>query len=151
MSDLLDIFKQKRGKYGLPEFSELDRHFDLVSIDNYDALLRSVRHRMTDKLDFFAKIIEGVLQPNESLSSLHEYKLLEDKKELYDTYRSMMGLIRNSHLLELDSTEEDDAEFIKDSFSRFSKMLPVLRRTLEELQGCWSKDALADDSPLYFG
>ena len=64
-------------KYKLPEFSELNRELEASSIEETDFLLRAIARKASEKLEFYASLLEEALQPDTSnLYSMHEARFL---------------------------------------------------------------------------
>src|SRR4030042_4845830 len=90
----LDKLKQEYGKfkdkYNLPEFSELNKVFDIEDIcTDTDFLLRKIRRTISEKVSGLLRFIEIILNPTNA--PIFIFKLIkkmdeEDKKQLSEIY-----------------------------------------------------------------
>jgi len=104
-------------KYNLPDFSEMNKVFDIEEIDiETDFLLRRVRRIVSEKISGLLRFIEFILNP--SNSPIFIFKLIkkineEDKKQLSEIYETLGGFELEIVRLDLDYNESKEAEFIK--------------------------------------
>src|SRR3989338_9079795 len=102
-------YNELRKKYKLPEFKEIDYEFELSDLDETAFLLKPIVRRISEKIDFFTAILDGLLQPDTSnISSIHESRFFDDyeKKEMYDIYRKLMVLSRRTAESSLSANEK---------------------------------------------
>ncbi|MAG07916.1 hypothetical protein CMO89_00415 [Candidatus Woesearchaeota archaeon] len=141
-------------KYSLPAFGKLDMEFELSSIDKDDFLLRDIRKKMIEKIDFFCEIIEGSLQPDTaSLASMHECKFFEDeeKERLYALYKRLMLLNRSAILLGINSKDDEEAEFINSVFNEWPKFQEEILAYAKKMKDCWEKESHVKEEVGYLG
>ena len=58
-----DSYDLLRKKYNLPSFNDLSNEFELCEIEDEAHVLRAIRHRIQDRLDFASEIIETICHP----------------------------------------------------------------------------------------
>lgn len=155
-SDIKKEYEILSRKYKLPGFEELDNEFEVSSIEdiNKKFLIRIVRRRINDKMTFFNRILESILQPNTgSFVHLHESKFFsdEEKQEILISFRKLMRLERESLGLDINPDAEKDAEFINKVFREFNEMKKRLRKVSSILEEAWSKEEEKVVSESYFG
>jgi len=125
----LDELKQEYGKFkdkwGLPEFNELNKFFDVEEIDvETDFLLRKIRRIVSDRISGYLRFIEVILNP--SNAPMFIFKLIkkieeEDKKKLTEIYNILGEFELEIVKLDLDYNETKEAEFIKKVYKILSE------------------------------
>jgi hypothetical protein len=154
MTEIKDQYNTLKEKYNLPDFNELDHVFEVSLIDNENFILRETRKMIIGKIKSFTDILEDIIHPNSTVSAYHECRFFseDEKKQLYDLYGKLMGVIRTSNMLEVDSSDELEARFINDSFNAWPIMKKDLVVIMKKLRDCWSEEEIADtDTSSYFG
>ena len=154
MSEIKDQYNLLKSKYNLPVFNEIDHVFEISIIDNEHFLLREIRKIIIAKIKSFTDILEDIIHPNSTVSAYHECRFFseDEKKQLYDLYGKLMGVIRTSNMLEVDSSDELEARFINDSFNAWPIMKKDLAVIMKKLRDCWSAEEIADTgTSRYFG
>lgn len=155
----LEILKKDyevfRGKYGLPEFDALNREFGIEKIadSETDTLLKEVRKFMVDKIMNYMRFIENILNPvNAPMFVFSLIKLLtpEDKKQLEDLYKDFMKKELVFIELDLEFSEEKDAQFIKETFEFWNSAKRNLLGVIKNVDGKWD-DKAEVNSKGYFG
>jgi len=137
LEDLKKEYLKFGKKYSLPEFSKLNELFDVEEIDiDTEFLLRRVRRVISERIAGYLRFIEIVLNP--SNAPMFFFKLIkkldeDDKKSLSDVY-DVLGKFEVEILaLDIDYSEEKEAEFIQNVFVAFEgdikkKLLKVIKR-----------------------
>jgi hypothetical protein len=154
MSEIKDQYNLLKSKYNLPVFNEIDHVFEISIIDNEHFLLREIRKIIIAKIKSFTDILEDIIHPNSTVSAYHECRFFseDEKVKLYDLYGKLMGVIRTSNMLEVDSSDELEAKFIQNSFNAWPLMKKELVVIMKKLRDCWSEEEIADtDTSSYFG
>ena len=106
-------------KYRLPKFKELNNEFEIGDLENTSFLLRNVLRKIAEKLEFYANLINDVMQPDtSSLSSMHETRFFtdEEKNDMYSLFKKLMKTYRSIIELVLDNDEKKQAEFLNKFF-----------------------------------
>lgn len=153
MESVQEQYNQVRKKYNLPEFLELDREFELSSIESECFLLSEIRKRMTDKINAFLGTLEDIVSPEPTPSALHEATafLEEEKKFVLKIFRQLMALSRQSALCYLDANDESDAKFICTIANEWPGLKKDLNTIFEKLRESWLHDLERHDDIGYFG
>jgi len=130
-SNILDLQKLKKEyfkfkeKYSLPDFSELNRVFDIEdAYADSEFLLRKIRRVVSDKISGYLRFIEIILNP--SNSPMFFFKLIkkleeDDKKELTEIYERLGKFELDVVRLDLDYFESKEAEFINYVYKTFNE------------------------------
>ena len=154
MSEIEKQYSELRKKYKLPDFKEIDYEFELSDLEETKFLVKAIVRRISEKIDFFTGILDGLLQPDASnLSSLHEAKFFDDyeKKEMYDVYRKLMILSRKTAELSLASNEKDEAEFVNEFFSEWKLIGEELKKYLKKMKESWKTETDIKEDVGYMG
>lgn len=154
MTEIKSKYNMLKSKYNLPEYDDLDHVFEVSLIDNENFILREIRKIIIGKIKNFTDILEDIIHPNSTVSAYHECRFFteDEKKKLYDLYGKLMGVIRTSNMLEVDSSDELEARFIVESYNTWPLMKKDLVVIMKKLRDCWSEEEIADtDTSSYFG
>ncbi len=154
MANLKEKYALLKKKYSLPDYGALNQEFMVedISIDT-ELVLQKIRHTMTDKVEFFAKMLENRLQPEGSLGDLYEAHNVDDdeKNDAYAIFKKLMYVIRYSSFVALSNNDEDNAKFIKDAFEIWNSVKPDLQVHIKKLLDLWKKETDIKDDLSYLG
>ncbi len=154
MDDNKEGYDRLKKRHSLPDYDAVDDLFEISSIESHRFLLRDIRRQMISKVKANTEILEELIHPNSTISSYHEFKFFNDdeKKGLYDLYAKLMECIRRSNILDIESSDEAEAGFIKDVYSKWQGLREKLSVIMMKLRDSWSKEEIADtDTSSYFG
>lgn len=140
-------------KYDLPDYSELKKYFSIEGIDEEDDILKELIKKIHSKIESYASIVESLIQPDSSISSMHEASNLDkmQKKNLSILFAKLMKIERNLALINLDFEEESTSKVIKTSVENWKILLPELKNLLTNLKDCWEKENIEKEERGYFG
>jgi len=142
-------------KYNLPSFKELDRLFEISDIEVSNGfLLRQVRKKIHEKIDFLNSLLNEVIYPEpSSLVSMHECRVFseKDKEEAFDLFGQLMTLVRTSNELELSQMESHDAEFIKNVHKEWKSYTKRVSVFVGKMKESWKKTLPSDEELNYLG
>ncbi|MCF7865919.1 hypothetical protein K9L67_02580 [Candidatus Woesearchaeota archaeon] len=146
-------YKKLQVKYGLPSYEELAKYFLIEGIDEEDNILKEVSKKMFNKVDFLADIVESLIQPDSSISTMHEASNLskETRANLKVYYRKLMSMNRTLLISNLEFEENDSAEKIKSVFADWLLIKDELIALLREIKETWSRDYEIKEDRGYFG
>lgn len=153
MSDLQKNYAELRKKYSLPDFNELDKYFDIVSIEANGSILRDMRKKIENRLDEAVGLLHGILQPETSVRDLHECHVFSDKEKgvIFSFYRKLMIHRREASLVYLYSEEEKEAAFINVIFTEWRSIHQQLRGIVEKMRDSWKKPTSIKEELGYLG
>jgi len=148
-------YEQYRMKYNLPEFDKLNQDFAIEKISEIetDLLLREVRKFIADRLSNYMRFIEGLLNPaNASIFTFSICKTfnLEDKKEIEDMFKELMRLEIELMEIDIQYSEEKEANFIKNSFEKWSSFKTRWKKIVDVVKKNWD-NRLESGNKGYFG
>lgn len=135
--DSIEKIKEKHAilkkKYSLPEWNELNREFGIEKIDeDSEFILREIIHLIADRIQNYMRFIENILNPsNASIFTFSLVKLIDEekRKKLSENYKKISEIELKLIKLDLNATEENEAEFIEYSF----KSWKLIKKDLYEL------------------
>jgi hypothetical protein len=120
LEDLKEEYAKFEKKYKLPKFDELNLDFEIDKIDREtDFLLRVFRKVMMEKVVNSLQFLDMLLNPGNAPRIYYSYiKSMEEKdREIINKLYGKLGqLSLDSLYLEIDNTEEQEAELIKEIF-----------------------------------
>lgn len=146
-------YEELRKKFDLPEFSKINKDFEISLIDKKPLFLRNVRRKVNEKIIFFCRIIEGVLFPNgANFIAATENKVFSDdeKNEILKIYRELMVFERKSLSLDVDNIEEENVKFINEVFNKWPKFKKPLKDFVKKMESAWSREDPAT-TEAFFG
>jgi len=140
-------------KHKLPKFEEINEDFEIEFIKEKNFLLRQIRRRISEKIIFFCRIIEGLVYPTQQhIITATEVKAFseERKKEIEKIYKELMYLERESLLLDVFPDDKKDAEFINNVFSYWKKIKKEMKEVVHVMKESWKKE-YKSEKDNYFG
>lgn len=153
MTDIKKSYKSLKKKYKLPNFDELDKYFEIAGIEEETFLLREIRKKIAEKLEFFSKSLEGALQPETTLTQLYEAKFFseEEKESMFKLYKAIMIAHRQALLLSIENDEKHDAEFVNSFFGQWPKIKEQLNTFFKKMKTGWEKETNINEDLEYLG
>ena len=141
-------------KYKLPDFKEIDFEFEISDIEETNFLLRGIIRKIAEKLDFYATMLEEVLQPDTSnLYAMHETRFFDEneKKQMYELYQKLMNFNRQSIEISLQHNENDDADFINNLLNEWKELKKELLMFVRKMRASWKTEADIKEDLGYLG
>lgn len=145
-------YKEIAKKYNLPSYEALDKEFDFSGMEETPFVLREIRKKILEKLNYIKEILEDTLQPEASLSAIIECKYFTDKQKekLYSTYRQIMQIMRHGLMVVALEDEEKDAQFIKETYKEWQTLKKEIADLAKVLQTCWIQEE-KEEKDKYLG
>jgi hypothetical protein len=146
-------YLEKAKKQKLPDFDILNNEFEITTAEHTEFILREVRRKITEKLDFYARLLEELLSAEPTINSLHECKfLLDDKKKVaYDVHRTLMLLIRGSAETSITNSDEENAAYIRNAMEQWQNIKPTLKEIVILMKDSWKEELSEKEELGYFG
>lgn len=153
MEDIKKEYSKLQKKYKLPNFEELDKNFEVSSIENAKLLHVNIRKKIAEKIQGFCEVLEGLLHPNTDLTSIYEDKFFSDKEKgkMFDLYKKLMVLARSALELSIEADEKEDAEFIKNINQEWKSIKEEFYKVANKLKESWEKETEAESKLEYLG
>ena len=155
LDELKKKYNEFREKYGLPEFLELNKIFDIEEIDNEtDFLLRKLRRIISDRIAGYLRFVEIIVNPSNAPMFL--FKLIkklgeEDKKQLNEIQETLGECEVEIIRLDLDYNEEKEVEFIKKAYNLFTQEISKKLLVVVEKMGNGKSNEEKKEKGSYFG
>ena len=125
IQELKKNYNQLKIKHSLPEFTELNKLFDIEDTEiETEFLLKKIRRTISEKIAGYLRFIDVILNP--SNAPIFFFKLAKrldskDMQTLKNIYENLGKFEIRTICLDIDYSEKNDAEFIKDIFNTFNK------------------------------
>ena len=154
-NDIVKRFEEIIAKHGLPSFEELDKEFEIGTVEMPCAFLsRAIRMKIIERIDSYAKFLDEFLyHPDNSYATMYELKAFTeaDREKLFDLFGKLMLVDRINMELNLELSEEKDIEFIKRVFHSWAEMKKDLLEMARKMRKVWETDRKDDEIISYFG
>ena len=149
-----DDYTVAQKKYNLPSFNDIDKEFEIAAIETPGNILREVRHRVQDRLEFGVSILDNVCQPDpNNMRSMMESSFFNDseKTKAFALSQKIATLWRSLTEAELINDEKSDAEFIKLVFKEWQAMKAPLLEFVRKMRDSWKKTQHTREELGYLG
>lgn len=155
-TDIKAAYAKLAKKYKLPNYEALNQDFEIETLDDTNFLLRNVRNKIGEKMEFCIKLLTSILQPEQNITDLQECKMFSDeqKKKIYLLYKNLMVQMRFTGVLSMASTEKEEASYLATFYAEWSAKngyRDQLRKILQTLKDSWAKGTEAEDDLGYMG
>ena len=155
LENLKEEYVVLQEKYELPNFGNLNNDFQIekVSESETDFLLKEIRKVIVERLFGYLIFVESLLNPANApmfVYSIVKTFGVQEKETLTEIYKKLAK--REVDLIELDivSTEEGEAKFIKDSYKLWQEIKKDILKVVDVIKKNW--DVKAETSKKnYFG
>ena len=154
IKELKEKYLVYQERFSLPAFEELNKEFGIEKADKEtEFLLREIIKVIIDKFQNYMRFIEGVLNPsNTSIFIFSVTKLIDNgtKQKLSEVYKKISEIELKIIHLDLESSEETEAEFIKNSYKTWKEIKKDLVEVIKFIEKNW--EAPSEQSKKgYFG
>ncbi len=155
LEDFKKDYNEIQGKYNLPSFDELNSDFQIekVAENETDFMLREIRKMIADRLFNYARFVESLLNPvNVPMFVFSVVKTLDvkEKEMLTEIYKKLAKREIDLIELDIDSTEEKEADFIKESFRLWGEMKKDFLGIIKVVKKNWDSEK-KEEKKDYFG
>ncbi|MBI3033908.1 hypothetical protein HYY72_02015 [Candidatus Woesearchaeota archaeon] len=151
--DLVKAYDEVKGRFKLPEFQQLDAEFEISELEEPENLVRDIRKKIAEKIEFSCQLMEEILQPDTTFSNLYESRVFDEagKARVFGLYRRLMKIRRRSNVLEMLNDDAQDSAFINEAVSAWKGLKAELVSILSQLEESWDSDSEPADRQAYFG
>jgi len=138
---LKEYYLEIQKKYGLSDFGDLNEDFQIEKLSESETefLIREIRKFITEKFSNYLRFIETILNPvNAQFFVFSVIKTLgpDDKEKLKEIYKKLARKEVDVIELDIQFSEEKEAEFVKDSCILWKE----LKKDLLEIVGVIKKN-----------
>ena len=141
-------------KYKLPKFEEIDKEFEISSLENERFLIRNTLRKIAEKLEIYSDAIGNLVHPDgSSLSSMYEVRFFSDdeKDGMYKLFKKLMKANRDIAAIVLSADEKKEADFLNDFFAEWGNMKKDLITFIDKMRESWEKESTIEEDLGYFG
>ena len=141
-------------KYKLPKFEEIDKEFEISSLENERFLIRNTLRKIAEKLEIYSDAIGNLVHPDgSSLSSMYEVRFFSDdeKDGMYKLFKKLMKANRDIAAIVLSADEKKEADFLNDFFNGWLNMKKELIAYMGKMRESWEKESTIEEDLGYFG
>ena len=151
--DIRKEFEKLGKKFDIPSFEELDSEFEISLIEHKQFMLREIRKKICERLESVIKVLDEILQPDTNINNLYECKEFndEEKGDIFKLYKRLMVLNRWSAKVNITHIDEEEAEFINESYKELKELKSQLVNIMEKLKESWKKDTDIQEDLGYMG
>lgn len=147
-------YDKLKSKFKLPGFADIDAEFEVSVAEEGNFPLRDARRKMIEKIETYVTLLGEILQPSaESIINMRECRIFNDdeKKSVYEIYKRLTRLKRQSLEADLLADDKNDAEVIKEIFSQWGKLKKDLLTIISKARECWEKETTKKERLEYLG
>ena len=141
-------------KFKLPKFEEIDREFEISTLENERFLINNILRRIVEKLEVYTETIGNLVHPDaSSLTSMYEIRYFSDdeKNDMYKWFKKLMKINREIVELLLDADEKKEADFLNGFFNEWLNMKNDLKAYISKMKESWEKESTIEEDLGYFG
>lgn len=155
LEGLKEDYKKIQEENGLPNFDKMNEEFNIEKIaeTETDFLMREIRKFMADKFMNYLRFVESFLNPVNSpmfVFSIVKSLGAEEKKKLTDVYKRLAKIEMDLVKLDLEFSEEEEADFIKKSYEVWQEIKKEMLIVIEVIKKNWD-NKLESNEKNYFG
>ncbi|MEK6847135.1 MAG: hypothetical protein AABY16_03140 [Nanoarchaeota archaeon] len=146
IEELKSAYVGLQKKHALPVFDDLNSVFDIGKIERDSGnLLRDVRRAMVEKVAHYLRLMELMLNPSQA-SPIFLILLKEvtsaDKQVLDKVFSSFIEIELYSYKLDVGSSDNDEADFIKKIYGVWNENRDSLLKLLNILERNWKNGSV---------
>lgn len=155
----LELLKKKYSvlheKYNLPEFEKLNEDFYIEKAAEVDTdyPIREIRRFIADKFSNYLRFIEAILNPVNApifVFSITKSIDAKEKEKLSEVYKKLAKIEVNLIEIDIQFSEEKEAEFIKESYEIWQDIKKYLLTFIEVVKKGWD-NKIEKNNKNYFG
>ena len=146
-------YEELQKKYDLPQYEEMVSEFDIDTIGKDDNVIRETVKKMFEKIDFYSRTMESLVQPDSTYGTMKEASSLSLTEQVLmkKLFIELMYLTRQFTLHGLEYKEEESAKFINYIYVQWKSLKPELKIILQKMMEAWKKKNETEHDGGYFG
>jgi hypothetical protein len=148
-----DNYNKLKQKHNLPAYDVLDKEFEISTIDEENFLLRSIRKKIAEKIEFSIKLFDDMLHPDAGFASYRESSIFntEEREAMANIIKKLMFYNRLSTELSFDDSDEQNAGFIRSFMDDWPDLKKQIISFVRKLKDSWQKDVSKKEVVGYLG
>lgn len=144
LESLKENYKKIQVEHNLPSFEKLNEDFGIERIAEIetDFLIREVRKCVADRFSNYLRAIEGILNPANApmfIFSIIKAINTREKEKFTEIYKKLAEIELELIELDIEFSEEKEAEFIKNSYKKWQEIKKDLLEIFKIIKDNWNK------------
>lgn len=147
-------YEELARKHSLPSFESINNDFELTSIkDETEFLLREIRRKISEKLESFTEILNCIVQPDTSVSDMHECSILdeEEREKAIALFKKLMFFERYSVEASINEDDKKTSKFISDFWKEWPNIKSEFLWVILKLKESWLRETDIKTDVGYLG
>jgi hypothetical protein len=151
--DMTKEYEAIKKKYSLPELNELDKEFYIGKLEDTPFILRSIIMKMLERLEYIIKMLNSVIQPENSFTDMYEAESLSDdeKKNAFELLKKTAYYHRELLMRDFDYSDDTAAALILKVFKDWKEIKKDFLRILDKMKESWKSQTKSKIEENYFG
>ena len=140
-------------KHKLPSFAEMEREFEISTLDEEGFLLREVRRKITEKVELYFKFLEEILQPEITIANMHESREFneEEREKIFKLFSKLMFLYRLSMETSVNEDDQKSADYINTVFTDWDNIKDQFSKIVAKAKESWINEKNIKEDLGYMG
>jgi hypothetical protein len=116
-------------------------------------LLRETRRKITEKIELYIKVLDGLLNPEAGLCDMLECRVFsdEEKSKMFNLYKKLMFLDRLSVEVSIDEDDSKSSEFINEVWKQWDDVKKEFLVVVKKMKESWLKETDIKEELGYLG
>ena len=153
LKEIKENYNKLKDKHSLPDFSELNKLFDIEDIEiETEFLLKKIRRKISEKITDYLRFLDLILNP--SNAPIFFFRLVknldrDDTIKITNIYEKLASFEISVISLDLEYSEQKEVEFIKSSYDIFNSIKKDFLKIIEKLK--FTEENYKKTNGSYFG
>jgi len=126
-----ETYNKLQKTYKLPKFEDMNNEFEITAV--------------------YIKTLEGLMQPEPTITNLHEIRALDEKEQVYQLFKKLMIIDRTNIETSIDEDDKKTADFINKCWKQWSDIKKSFLKIVKELKESWKKESELKEELSYLG
>ena len=144
-------YEKLRKQLNLPDFNKLNHEFEISTIDEEEFLLRNIRKKIIEKIDFLLKALHPVIEPEQLVSDMQEASHFsnDETTDAFQLYKQLKILDKIALEVSVDENDEDTAKFIVQVMNEWPEIKKHMKIIAQKMQKAWEKEKVSKEETGY--
>ena len=122
-----DEYNKIQKKFKLPDFDDLNKDFEISSVETEPFLLRNIRNKLFENIEHVTAILDDLVHPDKFTSLTESAVLTEQDKEMIITlYKQLMYYSRLALEISVEDSDDLNANFINEFYLFWNESKKIL-------------------------
>ncbi|MBT5022337.1 hypothetical protein HOK51_02770 [Candidatus Woesearchaeota archaeon] len=147
-----DEYNKIQKKFKLPDFDDLNKDFEISSVETEPFLLRNIRNKLFENIEHVTAILDDLVHPDKFTSLTESAVLTEQDKEMIITlYKQLMYYSRLALEISVEDSDDLNANFINEFYLFWNESKKILLIITKKMKDCWTNNTVEKSDIAYFG